>query len=1131
MDEQTNTDLREIAFLKKRITELEKMAAREVQLRTAHEHLKQLYENAPFAYQSLDENGCLIAMNQTWLDKLGYTHAEVIGSNFSTFLPPYWQDHFNAYFPRFKAIGETLGVEFEMVKKDGSTLLASFDGKIDKDAEGRFQRTHCIFYDISEPRQTEESLRQRESYLSAIIENQPGLLWLKDRDSRFLSVNTAFAQSCGLEDPELLVGKTDLDVWPRQLGVKYIADDAKVLKSGKPYMVEEPIFNKGTFKWFETYKIPIIDKHGEVIGTTGYSHYITERLQARAYREMGREVLQVLNDPIDLSASLERVIDILMQRTEFDAIGIRLQEGEDFPYFTQRGFHRNFLLTENSLFGRTKDGGICRDIDGNSILECTCGLVISGKTDPTSPLFTAGGSFWTNDSFQLLDIPASEDPRFQPRNQCIHHEYASFALVPIRTKERIVGLIHFSDQRKDCFTLNSIEILEGIASHIGAALMRKQVEEDLKVERKRLADIIEFLPDPTLAIDEERRVILWNKALEIMTGIPATEMIGKGDYAYAIPLYGEARQQLIDLIFEDSQEIKALYPYISREGETLTTEVFCKALYDGKGAWVFAKASPLRDQTGKIIGAIESIRDITVNKQTERKLKTSLSRLEALFNATDDSVILLEPNGMILDLNANAAGRRNTDKSAMLGQNLFDFLPTEAANVRRQAIDQILNKKSLIQYDEVRNEKHYRIRLFPVMDTQGEVVQIALFSRDITEGMQAKEEKKKLQAQLIQAQKMEAIGTLAGGIAHDFNNILGAIIGYAEIARDATNPAETFIVTSLNKVLDAGNRAAALVKQILTFSRQADIDRVPVNIGHVVKEAVNFLRPSLPSTIAIKQNINTATNHILGNPTQMQQIVINLCTNAFHAMEQHGGTLEIVLKDRELSRPDLLHHPGIHPGRFVELTVSDSGKGIQPEILNKIFEPYFTTKGIGKGTGMGLAIVHGIVKSYSGFITCESEPEKGSTFHVFLPLIYEHGKGETRAEEAINGGTESLLLIDDEALLAEMGKSMLEQLGYTVTMHTSSLEALADFQYQPDHFDLVITDQTMPGMTGSDLAQQMLRIRPDLPMILCTGYSSIITEEQVVEIGIKGYALKPLTKRTLATLIRKVLDERKMPEQ
>lgn len=1100
------------------------MKKREVPLHASSEHLKQLYNQAPFGYQSLDENGCLIEVNQTWLDKLSYTRDEVIGRNFGDFLHPDWQDHFKEYFPRFKAIGETLGTEFEMVRKDGTTFSASFDGKILYNAEGLFQQTLCIFLDLTEQQRAINALRQRESFLSAIIENQPGLLWLKDREGRFLSVNTTFAKSCGLDDPELLIGKTDLDVWPRQLAVRYIADDAKVLKSGKPYTVEEPIFAQGTFKWFETCRTPIIDKHGAVIGTTGYSHDITERLQARAYREMSREVLQVLNEPIDLSASLQRVIDILIQRTEFDAVGIRLQAGDDFPYFAHRGFHQNFLLTENSVLGRSPNGDICRDETGNIALECTCGLVLSGKTDPNSPLFTAGGSFWTNDSAQLLNLPASEDPRLHPRNQCIHHNYNSFALVPIRTNEKIIGLIHCSDERKDCFTLNSIELLEGIASHIGAALMRKQAEEDLQAERKRLADIIEFLPDATFAIDTKGHVILWNNAMESMTGVSAAQILGKGDHAYSIPFYGEPRPQLIDSLFKEDQDISTLYPFIIYEGDTLVTEVFCKALNGNKGGWVFAKASPLRDHTGTIIGAIESIRDITDNKNTEEKLRKSVSRFEALFNATSDAVFLINPDGMILDMNENAARRRNLDRSTMLGQNLFDFLPAEAAVVRRTAVDIMVSEKNLVQYDEARYENHYRIRLFPIMDDQGKVVQIASFSRNITESKQFDEENKRLQAQLLQAQKMETIGTMAGGIAHDFNNILGGIIGYTEIARNACPP-DSPVLQSLDKVLEAGNRAAALVKQILSFSRQTGIKRVPLKIGFIVREALKFLRPTLPSTIAIKQHIDTDADTILGDPTQIHQILINLCANAFHAMEHTGGTLEITLKECSLSRQDLSLQPDVQPGSFVALSISDSGQGIETAILDKIFEPYFTTKGVGKGTGMGLSIVHGIVKSYGGFITCESELGKGTAFHVFLPASEQkQGVAANSGTQPIVGGNESILLVDDEKMLTEMGKTMLEQLGYTVTVQTSSMDALAIFQAHPDRFDVVITDQTMPDITGSELAQRMLEIRPALPIILYTGYSSIITEEQVMAIGIKGYALKPFSQNDLAALLRKVLD-------
>jgi PAS domain S-box-containing protein len=1002
MDDHPITDSAKIALLTRRITELEKVEAQEQLLQTTYAQMKQLYEHAPFGYQSLDENGCLLEVNHTWLEKLGYRREDAIGKKFSEFLRPEWQDHFNQYFPRHKALGEILGIEVEIVKKDKSTLLASFDGKIIKDADGHFLRTLCIFHDI------------------------------------------------------------------------------------------------------------------------------TERRRIRAYREMGKEILTILNDPIGLPDATQRIVHVLQEQTGFDAVGIRLQKGDDFPYLAQKGFPPNFLSTENSLIRRTPEGEFAYNQDGDIQLECTCGLVISGKSDPANPLFTPGGSFWVNDSSPLLDIPASEDPRCHPRNHCIHFGYASFALVPIRNQERIVGLIHLSDHRKGCFTRNSVEILEGIASLIGTALMRKQAEESLRAERKRLKDILGFLPDPTFAIDKEGRIIFWNKALEKMTGVAAEDIIGKGDLAYAVPFYGEARPQLIDLIFRDNEEVASLYPYILRESGTLATEVFAKALYNHDGAWVYAKASPLCDESGAIIGAIESIRDITENRRMADKLKKSIAWFKALFNATADSVILVKPDGMILDLNENAASRRNVCRGAMQGQNLFDFLPEESAIVRRRAIEMILNERTLVQYDETRDDKYYQIRLFPVMDHQGRVIQVACFSRDITESKQAAEEKKKLQAQLTQAQKMEAIGTLAGGIAHDFNNILGVIIGYAEIARDAS-PSGSIVVKNLNKVLEAGERAASLVKHILTFSRQTEIDRIPLEITRIVKDAVKFLRPSLPSTIAIKQHISTTTKPVLGNPTQIHQIIINLCANAFHAMEQTGGTLEIILKDCEFSRQDLRLQPDVQPGSFIELMVSDSGEGIHPEIRNRIFEPYFTTKGLGKGTGMGLAIVHGIVKSYGGFITCESELGKGAAFHVFFPALDQQETTKGKSVQAITGGKEHILLIDDEDILVEMAKSMLGKLGYRVTAHTSSPEALAAFQNQPDQFDLVITDQTMPDLTGSDLARQMLLIRPDLPIILCTGYSSIISEEEALSLGIKGFAFKPLTKKDLSTLIRKVLDARNKP--
>jgi PAS domain S-box-containing protein len=398
---------------------------------------------------------------------------------------------------------------------------------------------------------------------------------------------------------------------------------------------------------------------------------------------------------------------------------------------------------------------------------------------------------------------------------------------------------------------------------------------------------------------------------------------------------------------------------------------------------------------------------------------------------------------------------------------------------------------------------------------------------DITERKQAEREKQELQSQLVQAQKMEAIGTLAGGIAHDFNNILGAIIGYSEMARDAC-PSDSDIARDLEKVLAAAQRSAELVKQILAFSRQSKADSVPLQPAPLIKEAIKLLRPALPTTIEIKQTLDGATRNILANPTQIHQIVLNICTNAFHAMEDTGGVLAITLQETALYPQDLKQYPSVQPGNFVKLTISNTGPEIPKEILNRIFDPYFTTKEVGKGTGLGLSVVHGIVSSMGGFITCESERGHGVEFHIFIPAIEAESIAATKEDDVELTGKERILLIDDEELLVDVGKSMLERLGYQVTTRSSSLDALETFQNQPQDFDAIITDQTMPGMTGFDLARRMLQIRPDIPIILCTGYSSIINEEQAHRYGIKGFVTKPFSKKELGSKLRMVLEHEKL---
>lgn len=419
--------------------------------------------------------------------------------------------------------------------------------------------------------------------------------------------------------------------------------------------------------------------------------------------------------------------------------------------------------------------------------------------------------------------------------------------------------------------------------------------------------------------------------------------------------------------------------------------------------------------------------------------------------------------------------------------------------------------------------KHLRANGLVIWDNSGKAVRMTGINRDITDQIQAEEERRNLEAHLQQSQKMEAIGTLAGGIAHDFNNILGAILGYSEMAKE-DSLAGTVNQRHIDQIIHAATRAKALVNQILAFSRQTKTQRIPLQPAAIVKESIKLLRSSIPTTITIQQDVDPTTDLILSDPTQLHQVIMNLCTNAYHAMEKSGGILSISLNNITLTEKCLLSIPHILPGNFVRLSIRDTGEGIRPEIRNKIFDPYFTTKETGKGTGLGLAIADGIIKSYGGFITCRSEIGVGTVFEVNLPAISEKIVTEPEDNTSICEGTERILFVDDEPMLAEMSRSMLSRLGYSVTTLTNSLEALTVFQDQPEAFDVVITDQTMPGITGFDLARKMLQIRPNLPIILCTGYSSQITEEKTKAFGIKGFALKPLLKKDISGLIRKVLD-------
>jgi len=388
----------------------------------------------------------------------------------------------------------------------------------------------------------------------------------------------------------------------------------------------------------------------------------------------------------------------------------------------------------------------------------------------------------------------------------------------------------------------------------------------------------------------------------------------------------------------------------------------------------------------------------------------------------------------------------------------------------------------------------------------------------------AEEENRELETMLQQARKMEAIGTLAGGIAHDFNNILTIIIGYTELAlADASR--ETRAYDNFQEVLRAGHRGRDLVKQLLTFSRQREHERNPLQISIILKEVLKMFGASMPASIEMSKNIQTGSGKVLGDPSQIHQMLMDLFTNTAHALSDGGGGLEVSLSDVDIDAGVTAQNPDLKPGPHVRLRVSVSGRGISPSIMGRIFDPYITTKGEVDGTGMGPVVVRGTVKSHGGGIIVHSDPGNKATLDIFFPRIRSEVTSEKELATPLARGKERVLIIDDEQALASLGKQMLERLGYQVISETSSMEALEAFRAQPDGFDLVITDAIMPSMTGLELAEKLLTVRPDIPIILCSGGGETVTKEKARALGIRKFVMKPIVIAEIAEIIRKVLDE------
>ncbi len=524
------------------------------------------------------------------------------------------------------------------------------------------------------------------------------------------------------------------------------------------------------------------------------------------------------------------------------------------------------------------------------------------------------------------------------------------------------------------------------------------------------------------------------------------------------------------------------------------------------------------------------VHQIELEMQNE-ELRNAYSELEKArdkyfdqYDLAPVGYLTLDNNHQIAEVNLTGAEMLGVERRKLIKQRFSSFVASDSRNAFYLHLKKTLRTKKK-QVCELKLSKRdgtfCYVQMVSVLfiDTEENAHRFQTAITDITES-------KRLQNQLQQAHKMQAIGTLSGGIAHDINNILGIIMGNTELAMmdvPEGNPANRH----LREVREACLRVRDVVKQILTFSRQTEHQRIPKEIGPIVKKSLKLLRSLIPTTIDIHQDIPGDLYAINVDTSQMNQIMINLCTNAAHAMNDRAGILRVSLENVELAEGDVSHDQVLSPGSYVRLTVRDNGRGIDPAIIERIFDPYFTSKGIGEGTGMGLAVVHGIVADHGGSISVTSEPGKGTAFHIFLPGIKGEPAPKTEISFSPPTGSERILLVDDEEAIVRVIKRMLEQLGYEVVTRMNGLEALDMFRSQPHQIDLVITDQTMPGMTGENLAKEIIATGSDIPIILCTGFSEQIDENRAMEMGISAFVMKPAEMFEIAKTIRKVLGEKK----
>lgn len=937
--------------------------------------------------------------------------------------------------------------------------------------------------DIAKLEQCREGIIENEEKIRLLLDSTAEAIYGLDMQGNCTFCNTACLRILGYAQPEDLLGKNMhwLIHSKHPDGTPFPIEECRIFRAfqkGEGTHVDDEVLwrSDGTSFPAEYWSFPQRHK-GEIVGAVVTFIDITERKEAEHRQRLSMEILGILNDSTALSDSINQILAAIQRATGFDTVGIRLRKGDDFPYYSQNGFSHEFILAENSLIVRGMDGGPCRDEHGNLILECTCGLVLSGKTDPASPLFSSGGSFWINDSVPLLDLPVENDPRLHPRNRCIEEGYRSIALIPIRANQQIVGLLQLNDRKKDCFTIEAVQFFEAIAASIGVALMRKQEAEIVRESEEKYRRLVETSVDGIMSLDAKGHITFLNRQISLMFGYSVEEMLGQKYESFI------ADEQLGDHYIQ--MELR-------RHGKDAVYER-CFKKKDGSRFWAIVSAKSLMNSEGEFEGSFGMIADITQRKLAEEALREKTAFLTGLLSSLPDIVFFKDKRGIYLGGNPEFARLVDRNVDEVVGLADYDLFHKDIADLFR-VYDRIMFERG----EPCRNEEWVEYPdgacvlldtlKAPLRDADGNIIGLIGVGRDITAKKEAETELKAAVAALDATNKsLEEARRIAesancakseflANMSHEIRTPMNGIIGMTTLAlgTDPTPIQREY----LDAIKDSADSLLTIINDILDFSKveagRLELDIVPFQPVDKINATMNALafranQNGLELKCVIDSNVPPL---LMGDPDRLRQIIVNLVGNAIKFTERGSVTLSVERYDAAKPTDDscMLH-----------FAVTDTGIGISHDKQRLIFEAFSQAdSSIAKrfgGTGLGLTISSRLVELMGGQIWVESVPDQGSTFHFTAQFAFSC----TEAKPTLSMQMERLkdmpmLVVDDSATNRRVLYNMLSQWHVKTVLACTAWEATvaaANAVNQGTPYPIILVDYLMPEVDGITLIQEM----------------------------------------------------------